>query len=236
MERMHKNKSKHVDIIGVGLIFVVGVIFHYFCADFSKAIETYPDELRYYTIARNIFRGNGLQIRGIDTSFQKLTYTWVLAPLLSISDSVLRLKIIGLVNSIIMMLSVFPTWLICKELKIERKAMYCVLLLVGIWPDLMLSMTFMSEVVYWPIFLSFVYLWILNTRKQSWRYAVLEGLLCYVGYLTKEIFLALFLAYIAFEVFYPIVSFSIAEAVHNTISLLLLHISMQTFCKISTSF
>ena len=38
----------------VGFIFVIGVIFHFVMANFSKTIGTYPDELRYMCIAKNI--------------------------------------------------------------------------------------------------------------------------------------------------------------------------------------
>nr|MCR4818507.1 hypothetical protein [Fretibacterium sp.] len=64
------------------------------------------------------------------------------------------------------------------------------------------------EILYWPIFLLFVCLWLINEQQGSYKIAVLEGLLCYFGYLTKEMFLALMLAYTAFEIIWPLLSHS----------------------------
>ena len=202
-------KKVNKDFVYVTLIFVIGVIAHFYLADFLKAIQTYPDEWRYYMIARSLFQGKGIEIREIPTNFQKLVYSIMLVPFFSIDNPILRIKLISLVNCFVMMLSIIPAWFIGKELKLGRGARYAILLIVVFWPDLMMSMTFMSEILYWPIFLTFIYLWILNERKKSKLIAIGEALLCYLVYMTKEIFLAMFLAYIAFEIVYPIIIYFI---------------------------
>jgi hypothetical protein len=61
----------------------------------------------------------------------------------------------------------------------------------------------MAEVLYWPVLLWFLYLWLINQRKKSKILAVILGVLCYVGYLTKEVFLAGLLSLLFIEFIDP---------------------------------
>ena len=203
MKHLELEEKRFSDVWGITGVFLIGVLLHFYLGDFSKALVLYPDELRYYGIARSLFNGNGLDIRGISSGFQKIGYSLLLAPLFAIGDGILRVKLIGLLNSFVIMLSVFPIWLIGKQIGLDRKTRYLLLALTIIWPETMISMTFMSEVLYWPVFLLFVYIWLVNEQRKSYKLAVIEGLLCYFGYLTKEMFLALLLAYAAFEIIWP---------------------------------
>lgn len=204
---MKEKKTEKIDLTYLLIIFIVGVIGHFLLANFSKTIETYPDELRYYMIGRSIYLGEEISIRGIASNFQKISYAVLLSPFFAIENAVLRVKVISLFNSIIMMLSIFPAWGISKELNLSKKYRYCIIALAVIWPDMMLSMTFMSEILYWPLFLLFIYIWIINEKKQKLGFALFEGILCYLIYLTKEIFLAMLLAYCALELCYPFIQF-----------------------------
>ncbi len=193
------------DLMYVNLIFVLGVLVHFYFADFPKSLEVYPDELRYYGIAHSLYNGNGLSLRGIGTDFQKLAYAVLLTPFFSIQNVFVRIRVISFVNCIVMMLSVFPVWMIAREVGLKRKSRYLIIILCTIWPDTMLTMTFMSENLYWPIFLLFYYLWILNERKRKISITITNSVLCYIGYFCKEIFLSVFLAYILYEIVYPFV-------------------------------
>ena len=184
----------------------IHVILHFTVFDFSRAIRIYSDELRYYDIARSIFNGHGLEMRGLPTTFQKIGYSLILAPFFAISDVVLRLKIIGVANIIVMSLSVIFAGLIGRELKLGRKSLFFLVIITAIWPDMMYAMTYMSEVLYWPLYLLFIYLWLVNERVNSYKLAIFEGILCYFAYLTKEVALTLLLAYIAYEIIYPVIS------------------------------
>lgn len=169
------------------------------------------DEVRYYDIARSLFSGAGLRVRDIPTDFQKIGYSLVLMPFFAISDVALRLKIIGMVNILIMSTSVIFVWLVCSELGLGRRAKYFTSLITAIWPDMMYSMTYMSEVLYWPLSVIMFWLWLMNKRRQSTIIAVLGGLICYAAYLTKEVALAFIVAAVAFEAVYPVVSFMTQE-------------------------
>lgn len=204
MTRLDKRKINITrQFFCVLLIFLLGVSARFCLANFYKIITVYPDELRYYSIARSIFEGNGITLRDGFTDYQKITYSLILAPFFKIENSVLRISAISLVNCIIMVASVWPVWMIGRELQVQRKYRYTVLLLVVIWPEMVTSATFMSEVLYWPLFFLYVYIWLVNQRKPQISLGVILGVLCYITYMTKEIFLAMFLAYIGFEMLFP---------------------------------
>ncbi|MCR4611516.1 MAG: hypothetical protein K5644_06430 [Lachnospiraceae bacterium] len=204
---MNNKKSNAINITILLLIFIGGVIFHYVYGTFSKSVEVLPDEIRYYSIGRSIFQGDGLTFRGVATDYQKMGYAFVLLPFYFITDGVLRMKAITLCNSILMMLCIFPLSGIMSRLKVSDKVRYMALALFIIFPDLMYSATFMAEVLYWPALILFVYLWMINREKKSILISVVLGVVAYIGYMTKEIFLAVILSIVAFEIAFPIIQF-----------------------------
>ena len=181
--RLELHDRKYSDSMIVFLAFMFGVTVHVILAftvlNFSRAIRIYPDELRYYDIARSLFNGEGLNIRDLPSGFQKIGYSLIMMPFFAVKDVVLRLKMINTANILVMNLSVIPAWLLCKEIKLNRRSSYCILFFNAVWPDMMYSMTYMSEVLYWPLSLFMVWLWLLNQRRQSYILAVIEGIVCY---------------------------------------------------------
>lgn len=177
---------------------------HFWIGNFTKSISIYPDELRYYSIARSIYMGDGITLRGAPTSFQKIAYSFVLVPFFAIKDGLLRIKIMNLVNSILIVSSVIPAWLICNTLNLKRRIKVIISLFVILWPETVVSMSFMAENLYWLLFLTFLSIWIYNERKRTYFKSFVAGIVCYLGYMTKEIFLALFLSYILFEMMWGI--------------------------------
>ena len=202
---MKSKNQRIINIIILMCIFLLGSVLHYLYGCFSKSIDVLPDEIRYYSIARSIFRGDGLTFRGVATDYQKMGYTLFLVPFFLIKNGILRMKAITLANSLVMMLSVFPLYGIMNKLKISNKIKMVFLAIFIVFPDLMYSATFMAEVLYWPILLLFIYLWMVNREKSSYIISVILGIICYVGYSTKEIFLAILLGVVAFEILFPIV-------------------------------
>ena len=205
---MNKKVVSGIWLIG---IFVVGVIFHYYYGCFSKSIEVLPDEIRYYSIARSMFFGDGLLFRGAATDYQKIGYALYLMPFFLIKNGILRMKAITLGNAIIMMASIFPLYGIMKRLHMSQKAKFIFLTCFIIFPDLMYSASFMAETLYWPIVMLFIYLWMVNREKKSILISIIMGLVAYIGYLTKEIFLALILSIVFYEIVYPIIEYLVEK-------------------------
>lgn len=229
-------QRKYSDAAIILFIFIFGVILHavlhFTVFNFSRAIRIYSDELRYYDIARSFFSGDGLTIRAESTSFQKVGYSLVLMPFFALKDVALRLKAIGLCNIIIMNISVIFVWLLCSELGLKRRTKCFVAFLTAVWPDMMYSMTYMSEVIYWPLTVLFLWLWLVNESKQSCIIAVCEGLLCYFMYLTKEISLAFIIAYTAYEILRPFMKFDDGQNRKKRASLLCIVIAVFASCHV----
>lgn len=207
-----EKRRSRIDLITVILIYLFGVVLHTLLSNFSgKTLSVYWDEFLYWSIARNIAQGNGISVSGCMAGFDKIAYPLVIAPVFAISDGALRVNLIGLLNSTILMSSVFPIWLICREIGLKRRNTFIILGFMAVWPDMMLSASFMSESLYWPLVLFFLYIWLLSIKRNKWYYHAIEGVLCYIGYMCKEVFMALFVTYIAFEIIYPFLDFFAAD-------------------------
>ena len=69
-------QNKYKDSAVLFGVFVFGIALHvllYFTVfDFARATRLCHDELMYYDIARSLFNGWGLQVRGLPTTWQKI--------------------------------------------------------------------------------------------------------------------------------------------------------------------
>ncbi len=204
---MMKNKFYKNELFICTILFIIAVCMRFFLADFVKTIHSYPDELIYYGISKSLAMGEGISLRNIPFNFQKIGYSFLLIPFFFIQNVFLRIKAISFFNCLIMSASVFPMLGIGRELKLGKKSSLFLVFLTLLWPDMATSMSFMSEILYWPLCLSFVWLWLLGRRFNNWLVYIFQAFLCYIGYLCKEIFLAFFISEVLFVVISPIVNF-----------------------------
>ena len=176
------------------VIFVIGFIVRFIFSNFLKTIYVYGDELRYYGIARSFFNGTALSFRNAPTDFQKILYSLIISPSFSISNGIIRNIVIDAINCLLMCSSIFPTWLILKKMQIADNECWFTILIMLLWPDMLFSMTFMSENLYWPLSLWFIYLWIINEDSEkkiviyTWRNIVLFRLYVqrnFLGYVSN---------------------------------------------------
>lgn len=198
--------KKNKDIIILWTCIVVHTIILYKICDFRKSLETYGDDFAYYSMARSIFNGRGTEVHGVPFPFQNLAYVFFLVPLFGISNSVARMHVITLANSFLMSLCILPTWLICKELKLNRKYTWFVIIIMMVWPDHLTAGTMMSENLYWPISLFALYFCIrsLNSKHKCW--SVVAAVFCYLAYWCKEVAICISLAYVGIVLLYPIIT------------------------------
>ena len=219
-------KSREIYVIT--FIFILGVIGHFFAADFLKAMAVYPDEMRYYLSAQSLFKGTGNMIYNLPSAYQKLGYALFLVPFFAISDTLLRLRAIALGNACLVMSAVFFVYFLAKEIKLKTRDCYLLVLLTAVCPVTMLVMGFMSETLYFPLVMAFFYVYVLNERKQSYVLAVVCGVLGYLGYVTKEIFLSLIIAMILTEVWGLVTSYTkgLKQAFSKRLRLLTVSVSV----------
>ena len=109
-------KNERLILCAVFGLFLIEILIRFYFADFSKSVHTYRDELRYLQIAKNIFANGSLSIYGAKNDYQKILYSIFLAPTFFIKNSIIRIKVISLINSILVSSSVFPGYLIIKKI------------------------------------------------------------------------------------------------------------------------
>lgn len=200
-------RSDKKEFLLVFLIFIIAVAVRFAFSNFVKTIHSYPDELRYFGLARSLFMGTGLSLRNMNSGFQKVGYSLLIAPSFFVKNEFLRIKLISLINCVVLCSSVFPVVGIGREIALGKKRTLLLVFITLLWPDMATSMTFMAEILYWPLCLTFVWLWLYSCRVQKWLLFILLACLCYIGYLCKEIFLAFFISVSIFTVIRPIVNF-----------------------------
>ncbi|MBP5565040.1 MAG: hypothetical protein J6X45_04895, partial [Lachnospiraceae bacterium] len=133
-------------------LFLAEVLIRFCFADFSKSAHTYRDELRYLQIAKNIFANGSLSVYGARNDYQKILYSLLLTPTYFIKNSIVRIKVIALINSVLVSSSIFPGYLIIKKLSDNNKKLILIsLLLLSVFSDMCFSLTFMSENLFLPL-------------------------------------------------------------------------------------
>ncbi|NCC01958.1 MAG: hypothetical protein EOM34_15025 [Clostridia bacterium] len=198
-----KLSNKKILII-LSLAFILSILVRFYFANFAKVIAAYPDELRYLAIARNIANGHGIMLHHVASDFQKILYSLLIVPAFWIPTTIHRqIQIIALLNCIYMSLSVFPAYFLAKNIfKDSRYSRLFILLLplfVLFMPDFIYTITFMSEVIFLPLMLLFVYLMYKIFAEKDFKrknsLSGVAGILLYILYMNKEISLYFIIAY-----------------------------------------
>lgn len=184
-------------------LFAVNMAFSYY----TKVISIYNDELFYMNIAQNIFNGNGAVVDVRGGGFNKILYSLLLAPTYFIKNALVRVNVISILNCLVMAASVFPVWLISKDIKLSKKSTILALVITVVFPEFALCSVFMSEVLYIPLVLWFIHFWFVSSQKPTIKNGVIMGVVGYLCYFTKEVFLAVPVACAAIETVYPLIAF-----------------------------
>ena len=184
-------------------LFVIGTGLHIALGAYPKTIDVMPDEMRYLDTARSLFSGHGLVMRGEASSFQKILYPIAIAPALFFPDGVMQIRAINVLNSIYACSSVFPVLVLGLRMFRQPAPIIGSMLAVMMLPDLMYSMTFMTESLFIPITLWLVALvWrcLQSSGNAELGLAGAAGLLCYVVYLCKEVAWMFLIAFITWYI------------------------------------
>lgn len=184
-------------------LFAVNMAFSYY----TKVISIYNDELFYINIAQNIFNGNGAVVDVRGGGFNKILYSLLLVPTYFIKNALVRVNVITVLNCLVMAASVFPAWLIARDIKLSKKNTILALVITVVFPEFALCSVFMSEVLYIPLVLWFIHFWFVSSQKPTIKNGVIMGVVGYLCYFTKEVFLAVPVACAAIEIVYPLIAF-----------------------------
>ncbi len=175
------------------VLFAVSTVVRTILADFPKAADVMPDEMRYLDLARSLLTDGTLTIRGVQTTFQKILYPIALMPAMLFHDPLAQVKAMGFLNALYASSAVFPAYVLARRIAPGLWPGVACLAIAVLLPDLCYSMTFMSESLYLPLSLWLLVLLWDALEKQGRRgivLAVVGGVLCYVAYLCKEVALA----------------------------------------------
>lgn len=174
-------------------LFAASTVVRTMLADFPKAADVMPDEMRYMELARSLLTDGTLTIRGVQTTFQKILYPIALMPAMLFHDPLTQVKVMGFLNALYASSALFPAYVLARRIAPGFWPGVVCLAIAALLPDLCYSMTFMSESLYLPLSLWLLVLLWDALEKPGRRGIVLAaagGVLCYVAYLCKEVALA----------------------------------------------
>lgn len=158
------------------LLFFVTIALHFLFADYIKSVKVFPDETLYYSIADSLWHGNGVMVNNIPSNFQKILYSIAICPLFAISDIVLRIKMITLLNCILMGSGIFPVYLLAKRYLKDGKHIWFVCILYAVFSDLAYCTGFMAENLFLPMSLFAIYFVSrIIEKKENIFYDILLG-------------------------------------------------------------
>jgi len=184
-------------------LFLVGTALHVWWGTFPKSIDVMPDEMRYLDLARSLFSGDGIILRGEPATFQKILYPLAIMPALLFHDGQAQVQAINVLNSLYACSTVFPVLVLGRRMFRSTAPVVGCMCLAMIMPDLMYSMTFMTESLFIPLTLWLVALcWRCFTSSGNRELACSlgAGALCYVVYLCKEVAWMFLIAFLAWYV------------------------------------
>lgn len=193
IENMKSQKISRQALIWIG--FAVSVVCRFALANFyPKTINCYPDELLYLSVGDSFWNNHSIEVFNVPSSFRRVGYPLLLAPAFAFSSMQIRGMYIALVNAILVSLGIFPVYRLAKRILKENRHIYGAVFLYLISPTLTYSMTYMSENLYLPITMYFVYISYLFFETKEKRKKIGLGVcllfLSVIAYMIKSIALA----------------------------------------------
>ena len=185
---MHRKENRTLTLVFL-LILISSTIIRILLSVFPKSAYTYFDELFYLELSQNLFLRGTLHVYGTPIHFTKLLYSVLLAPFYAVQDGVLRTQLISGFNAILISSALIPGYLLARRILKKNWQVILSLLFLAVSPNLLFSITFMSENLYYPLLLwSFwaAYCYFASGDRKPLRALVL-GLLAFFLYFTKEV-------------------------------------------------
>ena len=84
---------KRIEWVLLVIVFLAHTVILYKIADFNRRIISYPDELVYYDAAKAIYAGVARNIHEAAFGVTNLAYPLVLAPLMGVADTFVRIRL-----------------------------------------------------------------------------------------------------------------------------------------------
>ena len=162
---------------------------------YPKVAAIYQDELFYTELAQNLWT-RGLTVYETPVHFTKVLYPLLLSPFYAVSSGPLRASLISVFNALLLSSSLIPGFLLARRVLKDPARILLALLFLALSPNLLFSLTFMAENLYFPLLLWGFYLAyrFFTAKDPSPARALLLGFWAFLLYLTKEVGAAWFLS------------------------------------------
>ena len=159
-------------------LFLCSLALRLFLTFFAKVPLTYPQELLSTELAQSIWKGQGFSVYSISLSSGGVLYPLLLAPFYIIRDPALRLSMMSLFSTAILCTALIPARLLVLRFLKDRIQRLAALLVFAASPALALSVTFLPDNLYLPLFLWTVYFAVRSLDNSETRslYPALTGL------------------------------------------------------------
>ena len=171
--------------ICIGLLFLLLAIFLYLRGSFVHSPLIVTDEVQYRLVAENLYRYRKFALRGHFPVKAPPLYPFVLfifKKLFLLTGK----RFYQIVNAFLFSSGLIPIYLIAREFKLSRKHSILMSVLGVTIPHSLYIATCMSENLYYPLFLFFVYSVFLFFEKFSLYRAILVGIIWGLAILTKS--------------------------------------------------
>lgn len=197
-----KNFEKQNLILWLLALFILSFCLRFIFCNYPRIFSIYRDELLYFQLAQNLAEGRGFLVHNLPTNFQKILYNVFLMPYFWTKSQMVLVSI----QAFLVASSIFPIFLIAKKILNKNKTIIGVLIFSIFLPDFNYSQTFMSETLFLPLSLWLFYFFLIvsENKKLSTKTALAAfafGVLCYFGYLCKEIAILLLPSFFIFQFF-----------------------------------
>ena len=170
------------------LLLAAGTVARVLFSVFPKIAATYSDELFYLEAAQNLWLRGTLSVYGAPIQFTKILYSVLIAPFYTVADGMLRTQMLSGFNALLLSSSLIPGWLLARKMLKNNLNIALCMLFLTLSPNLLLSMTFMAENLYYPLLMWSLYALycFLSAEKTQPGQALLLGFLAFLLYLAEE--------------------------------------------------
>ena len=186
------------DIHKLILIFILLVIAKSLLSSFILAPSEFSDGYIYSKIARSVFFSQELSVHEINVDHLPL-YPIILSPAYIFQDMNNVYLFMKIINAFISSLIIFPAFFLAKEFLSTKKSFLFSILISVLPSNFAFSSYLMTENLFYPLFLTSVYLIYKSFQEDRIKYDILASVFIGLSFLTRA--LSLVLIFIVFALF-----------------------------------
>lgn len=161
------------------LLYAGCVCVRYILAILTSYFPTvYIDEFLYYSLGRSIATEGSLLFYGQPAIYNYLAYPLVLSPVYRLFGAGTDYyRVIQLWNILLMSLSVFPVFCLCREMFSDRKKALVLTGMIMLLPNFLLGQYIHSEAIIYPLFYMLMLCLYRNQKENSVRNLLWAGII-----------------------------------------------------------